>query len=52
LDRPPETLRIGYQKWGTFSILKASDELAKAFTPKGIQVEWIPFPAGPQRRSK
>jgi sulfonate transport system substrate-binding protein len=42
-----KTLRIGYQKWGTFSILKASGELSKAFAPKGIQVEWIEFPAGP-----
>jgi sulfonate transport system substrate-binding protein len=47
VDRPTETLRIGYQKWGTFSILKASGELAKAFRPKGVKVEWIEFPAGP-----
>jgi sulfonate transport system substrate-binding protein len=47
LHQPIETLRIGYQKWGTFSILKASGELAKAFGPKGITVEWIEFPAGP-----
>jgi sulfonate transport system substrate-binding protein len=46
-DRPTEILRIGYQKWGTFSILKASGELAKAFRPKGVKVEWIEFPAGP-----
>jgi len=46
-DRPTETLRIGYQKWGTFSILKASGELAKALRPKGIKVEWTEFPAGP-----
>jgi sulfonate transport system substrate-binding protein len=47
VDHPMETLRIGYQKWGTFSILKASGELAKAFKPKGVKVEWIEFPAGP-----
>lgn len=47
VDRPTETLRIGYQKWGTFSILKASGELAKEFRPKGVKVEWIEFPAGP-----
>jgi sulfonate transport system substrate-binding protein len=47
VDRPAETLRIGYQKWGTFSILKASGELTKAFAPKGVAVEWIEFPAGP-----
>jgi len=41
------TLRIGYQKWGTFSILKASGKLAQAFQSKGINLEWIEFPAGP-----
>ena len=41
------TLRIGYQKWGTFSILKASGKLAEAFQPKGIKLEWIEFTAGP-----
>ncbi len=44
---PEETLRIGYQKWGTFSILKSSGELAKAFEPKGIHITWIEFPSGP-----
>src|ERR1700728_4398932 len=47
VDQRTQTLRIGYQKWGTFSILKASGELAKAFRPKGVKVEWIEFPAGP-----
>jgi len=46
-QRQPKVLRIGYQKWGTFSILKASGELAKAFEPKGVKLEWIEFPAGP-----
>ncbi len=46
-DAPKQTLRIGYQKWGTISILKASGELAKAFEPKGVRVEWTEFPAGP-----
>jgi sulfonate transport system substrate-binding protein len=41
------TLRIGYQKWGTFSILKASGKLDEAFRPKGIKLEWTEFPAGP-----
>jgi sulfonate transport system substrate-binding protein len=41
------TLRIGYQKWGTFSILKASGKLAEAFRSQGIRLEWIEFPAGP-----
>lgn len=46
-DKPTKTLRVGYQKWGTFSVLKASGELARSFEPKGIRVEWIEFPAGP-----
>jgi sulfonate transport system substrate-binding protein len=41
------TLRIGFQKWGTFSILKASGKLAKAFQPKDVTIEWLEFPAGP-----
>ncbi len=46
-NQPNQTLRIGYQKWGTFSILKASGELVRSFEPKGIRVEWIEFPSGP-----
>lgn len=42
-----ETLRIGYQKWGTFSILKASGKLAKTFEAKGVKIVWTEFPAGP-----
>lgn len=47
LDPSTGTLRIGYQKWGTFSLLKASGALAKSFKMKGIRVEWFEFPAGP-----
>jgi sulfonate transport system substrate-binding protein len=47
VERVPETLRIGYQKWGTFSILKASGELAKAFEPLGVQIVWRALPSGP-----
>lgn len=46
-ERTPETLRIGYQKWGTFSILKASGELAKALEPEGVEIVWREFPSGP-----
>jgi sulfonate transport system substrate-binding protein len=42
---PP--LRIGYQKWGTCSILKASGRLEVALKANGGRVEWIEFPAGP-----
>jgi sulfonate transport system substrate-binding protein len=44
---PTETLRIGYQKWGTFSILKVSGKLAEAFQAKGVRIEWTEFSAGP-----
>jgi len=45
--QPAETLRIGHQKWGTFSILKASGMLAKSFEQKGVRIVWTEFPAGP-----
>lgn len=47
VEHDPETLRIGYQKWGTFSILKASRELAKAFHGKSVEIVWREFPSGP-----
>lgn len=47
VEQKTETLRIGYQKWGTFSILKASGELAKALNPKGVEIVWREFPSGP-----
>ncbi|MFS8610330.1 MAG: sulfonate ABC transporter substrate-binding protein, partial [Planifilum fulgidum] len=47
-ENPEKTLRIGYQKFGTLSILKARGTLDKRLEPRGIRVEWIHFPAGPQ----
>jgi sulfonate transport system substrate-binding protein len=41
------TIRIGYQKWSTFSILKTSGKLTEALRAKGIRFEWIEFSAGP-----
>lgn len=43
-ERP---VRIGYQKWGTCSLLKASGRLAAGLGPEGRPIEWIEFPAGP-----
>jgi sulfonate transport system substrate-binding protein len=43
-----ETLRIGYQKYGTLTILKARGDLEKRLAPLGIEVKWTEFPAGPQ----
>jgi sulfonate transport system substrate-binding protein len=41
-------IRIGYQKFGVLSILKARGTLEKRFESQGIRVKWIQFPAGPQ----
>ncbi|OWK40147.1 aliphatic sulfonate ABC transporter substrate-binding protein [Fimbriiglobus ruber] len=40
-------LRIGYQKWGTYSLLKASGALEPKMREHGLTVEWVEFPAGP-----
>jgi len=43
------TFRIGYQKAAsTLVLLRANGELEKALAPRGIDVKWIEFPAGPQ----
>jgi sulfonate transport system substrate-binding protein len=43
-----DTLRIGYQKYGTLVLLRANGELDRRLADKGIDVRWIEFPAGPQ----
>ncbi|WP_296225251.1 sulfonate ABC transporter substrate-binding protein [Ralstonia sp. UBA689] len=51
-DTPPPTaakqLRIGYQKYGTLTVLKARGTLEKRLAAQGIEVKWTEFPAGPQ----
>src|SRR5205823_10317716 len=42
------TLRIGYQKYGTLTLLKARGDLERRLAPQGIAVAWTEFPAGPQ----
>ncbi|MDY0748464.1 sulfonate ABC transporter substrate-binding protein [Paucibacter sp. R3-3] len=44
----PSELRIGFQKYGTLTLLKAKGDLEKRLAPLGISVRWIEFPAGPQ----
>jgi len=44
----PKVLRIGYQKYGTLTLLKARGTLEKRLAPEGITVKWTEFPAGPQ----
>lgn len=42
------TVRIGYQKYGTLVLLKGKGLLEKKLETIGYQVEWAEFPAGPQ----
>lgn len=41
-------IRIGYQKYGTLSILKSRGSLEKRLTSQNTSVQWLQFPAGPQ----
>src|SRR5471030_744133 len=43
-----KTIRVGYQKYGTFLLLKARGLLEKKLQPLGFRVEWTEFPGGPQ----
>ncbi|WP_348945210.1 sulfonate ABC transporter substrate-binding protein [Chitinibacter sp. FCG-7] len=43
-----EELRIGFQKYGTLTVLKARETLEARLKPLGWNVRWIEFPAGPQ----
>ena len=40
-------VRIGYQKYGTLTLLKGRGALEKRLAAKGITVKWTEFPAGP-----
>ena len=48
LAQDSKTLRIGFQKYGTLTILKALGSLDKTLGEQGISVKWVEFPAGPQ----
>jgi len=41
-------LRIGFQKYGNFVVLKARGTLEKRLAPLGFGVQWLEFPGGPQ----
>jgi sulfonate transport system substrate-binding protein len=43
-----QTLRIGYQKYGTLTLLKARGTLDQRLAAQGIKLQWTEFPAGPQ----
>lgn len=47
-EKYKDEVRIGYQKYGTLILLKASGELEKRLDPLGVKVTWSEFPAGPQ----
>lgn len=40
-------VRIGYQKYGTLTLLKGRGTLEKRLFDKGVTVKWTEFPAGP-----
>jgi sulfonate transport system substrate-binding protein len=40
-------VRIGYQKYGNFILLKGTGELEKKLVAKGFEVKWTEFPSGP-----
>jgi sulfonate transport system substrate-binding protein len=40
-------VRIGYQKYGTLTLLKGRATLEKRLAEKGVTVKWTEFPAGP-----
>jgi sulfonate transport system substrate-binding protein len=44
---PARVVRIGYQKYGNFILLKGTGELEKKLAPLGVKVEWTEFPSGP-----
>jgi sulfonate transport system substrate-binding protein len=43
-----KTLRIGFQKYGTLTLLKGKGGLDEKLKPLGFTVTWTEFPAGPQ----
>ncbi len=40
-------VRIGYQKYGTLTLLKGRGTLEQRLAAKGVTVKWTEFPAGP-----
>lgn len=48
LHAQADTLRIGYQKYGTLVLLKATGALEKRLAEQGVEVQWTEFPGGPQ----
>ena len=47
LAQPARELRIGFQKYGTLTILKGRGTLEPRLAEKNVTVKWTEFPAGP-----
>ena len=47
LAQASREVRIGYQKYGTLTLLKGRGTLETRLAQKGIKVKWTEFPAGP-----
>ena len=43
-----KVVRIGYQKYGGFNVVKARHTFDDQLAARGIKISWILFPAGPQ----
>lgn len=44
----PAVIRIGYQKYGTFNVVRAHGDLERALSQSGKKIQWLLFSAGPQ----
>ncbi|MFT4174143.1 MAG: sulfonate ABC transporter substrate-binding protein [Rhodocyclaceae bacterium] len=48
-DYNPKLLRIGFQKSASvLTLIKSQGTFEKLLAPRGIEVKWVEFPAGPQ----
>jgi sulfonate transport system substrate-binding protein len=47
-DTAPKVVRIAYQKYGSFNVLKARHTLDDQLAKRGAKIDWNLFPAGPQ----
>jgi sulfonate transport system substrate-binding protein len=45
--QPAQEVRIGYQKYGTLTLLKGRGTLEQRLAASNITVKWTEFPAGP-----
>jgi len=43
-----QEIRIGYQKYGTLTLLKGRGTLEQRLAARNVTVKWTEFPAGPQ----